>query len=244
MRATNKTLLDLGSNDIDVSIYSAIEGEIHFKQISNCCNCAVNYQKVCSKCNAILNPEDISKAIEVGEDLQIFDTEKVKLETTNLTLLGLIEDTELNGVFKNGDVWYLTPTIDKKAVARSQKALTKFAYLREAMKESNKSFICAINLRGKEHLVILKPYFNLFVGLGIYHADRIRNMQEISFLADCVTNPEVVKQMSESIKSKQQIAVKDIENKRNKIIENLLLNPQQEIKKEEKEVNLLELVAF
>ena len=67
MKAINKCDLELGSNEIAINIYSAIEKEVSFKQISMCCDSTINYKKVCSSCGKELDLSEIKKAIEVGD---------------------------------------------------------------------------------------------------------------------------------------------------------------------------------
>jgi DNA end-binding protein Ku len=243
MKAINKTDLLIGNNEIAISIYSAIESETSFKQISKCCNSAVNYKKVCSSCLKELSTEDIKKGLAVGDTIKEVDTEKVKLENTSLKVLGLIEDTEENGVFHNGDVWFIGIQEDKSK-DKLNRTLIKYSYLRESLRTAGLFLIGLINVRGKEHIVILKPYFKGFVAIGLYHFDRIRNIQEISnYSLETAIDNNIVKQMSENLKIKEKIAIKNIENTRNKLIEEAVTS-NTEVKKEVKTENPLELIAF
>lgn len=242
MRALNKVDFTIGETEIPISIYSAIEQDTHFKQISNCCKSAVNYKKVCSQCSKELNAEDISKALEVGDELKQVDTTALKLDAGNLNFIGLIEDKEENGVFKNGDVWYLSPTSDSKNKEKTERAKMKFAYLREAFRTANKNCLALINLRGKEHLVILKPYFNNFCAIGVYHFDKIRDITELSF--DYQINKDVVEQMSMKLSEKPMVYIKDFKDKREEMILKLLSQEHTETKIEVKQENPLELCNF
>ncbi len=246
MRAMNNCEIVIGNNEIPISIYSAIEGETSFKQISKCCNSSVNYKKVCSSCNKELSSEDIKKALAVGDTLKEIDTEKVKVENSSLKILGLIEDSEENGVFHNGDVWFLGIQGDKNK-DKVNRTLIKFSYLRESLREAGLFLIGLINVRGKEHIVILKPYFKGFVAIGLYHFDRIRNIQEVSnYSLETAIDNNIVKQMSENLKLKEKVFVKSIENTRNKLIEeafNKEMEGTNNVALKEKE-NPLELIAF
>lgn len=250
MRAINKTSLVLGSSDIAVSLYSAIDEETRFKSISNCCNAQITQKRFCSSCNKEVSYSDVKKALEVGDTLKAVDTEKLKLDNGDLRILGIVADeTEENGIFKDGLVWFVGIEVEKSK-DKTNRNLMKFSYLREAIKDSKVSFIGTITTRGKEHIVLLKPYFKGIVAIGLYEFSRIRDIQEVSgYNLDFVPDTNVVKQMSETIKSKEHIAIKNIENKRQKILEGLL-EAKTEIentgitpKKEELE-NPLELVCF
>lgn len=244
MRAMNNVEIVIGQNEIPISIYSAIEGETSFKQISTCCNSSVNYKKICSKCLKELSPDMIKKALEVGDTLKEIDTEKVKVENSSLRILGILEDSEENGVFKNGDVWFIGIQGDKNK-DKVNRTLIKYAYLRESLRTANTCLIGIIAVRGKEHIVVLKPYFKGFVGLGLYHFDRIRTINEIAnYSLETNIDESVVKTMSETIKQKEKIAIKNIENTRNKLIEQALTLTTGEKKLEVKSENPLELLVF
>lgn len=249
MRAINKVDFSVGDSDIPIAIYSAVDGETTFKQISVCCNSPVNYLKICSECKKPLEAEQIKKALEVGDTYKEVDTNALKLESGNLKFLGLIEDNEENGVFKDGSVWYLSPENDKKNKDKSSRALMKFSYLREAFRKAKQSCLCIINLRGKEHLVLLKPHFKCFVGLGLYHFERIRDVTEVGNI-DFITQDDVVGQMSEKLKEKPVLAIKDFKDTRNKLLVEMLAradNPEtatEKAKEKAIEENPLELVSF
>lgn len=246
MKAINNVDVLIGNTEIPISIYSAVESETSFKQVSVCCNSAVNYKKVCSSCLKELDTTQIKKALAVGDELKAVDTEKVKVENSSFKILGIIEDNEENGVFKNGDVWFIGMQKDKSK-DKTQRTILKFSYLRETLKNSGLFLIGLINVRGKEHIVILKPYFNGFVGLGVYHFNRIRDIKEISgYGENTLLNEETLKQMVEQIKLKEHIAIKNIENTRDKLIELELTKKEMGNKLEyaKKEENPLEIISF
>lgn len=242
MKAINNVDIVIGNNEIPISIYSAIESETSFKQISVCCNSPINYKKVCSGCSKEVSQDEIKKALKVGDTLKEVDTEKVKVENSSFRILGIIEDNEENGVFKNGDVWFIGIQSDKNK-DKVNRTLIKYSYLRESLRNSNLNLIGIIAVRGKEHIVILKPYFKGFIGLGLYHFDRIRTINEMSnYSLETNVDENIVKQMSENLKLKDKIAIKNIENTRNKLIEQAVSNVTE--KREVKEENPIELLSF
>ncbi len=124
----------------------------------------------------------------------------------------------------------------------------KFSYFREALRESGKQFLGIVNLRGKEHIVLLKPYFNGLIGLGVYHFDRIRDVKEISgYNEQFNVDKKTIKQMSKKIQEKESIAIKDIANKREERIREIFeRNTGLDTSEQDKmvEENPLELVSF
>ena len=244
MRAINKVDIELGQIDLPISIYSAIEKETGFKQFSKCCESSVKYVKQCSACGSELNTEDIFKGLLVGDKIKKVDTDNIKTDNGNLTILGVLDvDIEQN-VFYNGDVWFVGFQQDKKNKRKTERNLMKFSYFRESLRESSKAFIGLISLRGKEKIVILKPYFNGLVGLGVYHFDRIRDIKEIAgYSSSFDVDKDIVKQMSEKINEKDKVLLKNIENEREKRIELAIDNTEFKTEKKELE-NPLELVSF
>lgn len=250
MRATDNLDLEIGEQEIPVSIYSAIDEETTFTQLSNCCGAKVNYKKVCSSCAKSLSEDDISKAIEIGKnEYKKVDAEKVKVDKTNLKVLGTTDDElEENGYVKNGKVWFLGVQMDKKNVGRNERNMTKFAYLRDALRESGKSLVCIVAVRGKENIMIVKPYFNGLVGVGVYFFERVRDIREVpSYSMEVITDKGKVSFMAEKLKEKKNVAIREILNKRSQIIEEMVTDSQEEIAtnfSEEVSVNPEELINF
>jgi len=219
-----------------------VDKETSFKQMSSCCSAPVKYQRICAECGKILDYSEIKKAIEVGDELKEINPENIKSENGNLRVLGVLEsEEEEDNVFKDGTIWFIGSQTDKRNKAKTKRNLLKYTYLRESLKLSEKSLLCLISVRGKEHIILLKPYFNAFVGLGIYHFDRIRDVKEI-YGEEIEIDKKIVKQMAISIKEKERFSVKEIENKREKLIEREL-ETGIEPKKAELE-NPIELVNF
>jgi DNA end-binding protein Ku len=246
MKATNSVDILIGNTEIPINIYSAIESETHFKQISVCCNASVNYRKICSNCEQILSSEEIKKALEVGDTLKEIDAGKVKVENSSLKILGLIDFDVENGVIPNGDVWFIGFKSDKSK-DKARRNLMKFSYLRETLKESGVNLLGLVNVRGKEHIVVLKSYFNALIGLGVYNFSSVRDVREIGGYSEefsCV--PETLNQMVEQIKLKEKVAIKSIENTREKLIELEMTKKEMGDKLEyaKKEENPLEIISF
>ncbi len=240
MKAIQSTDIQIGETDISVKLYSAIEQETHLKQISSCCNA-----RVCSECGKELDWSEIKKGLEVGDEIKEIDKEALKLESGNLKILGILkEETEEAGIIRDGSVWFIGFDFDKRNKSRTSRNLMKFSYLREVLKKVGYSLIGLISIRGKEHIVLLKPYFNSILGLGLYHFDRIRDIKEIKGYSEVFNCDEkMVKKMAINFGEKKNVNIKDVENTRNKLIEQQL-NNEVKPKEKKKEVNPLEICSF
>jgi DNA end-binding protein Ku len=244
MKAISSTDLQIGSTDIPIKFYSAIDEETHLKQISACCGSAVNYKKVCSDCGKELDFSEIKKGLEIGDEVKEVNAENLKTENGNLKILGVCENEEEDGIFRDGSVWFIGFDLDKKNKTKSARNLMKYSYLREVMKLDGRNLIGLISMRGKEHIVILKVYFNAIVGLGVYHFDRIRDVKEISGYSEpFVCDEGTLKQMALNFSEKERVLINNIENTRNKLLEQELNNSS--VKEVEKLLeNPLEICSF
>jgi non-homologous end joining protein Ku len=196
---------------------------------------------VCSSCLKELSSDEIKKALEVGEELKQIDTDKIKIENSSLRVLGLIDEDTENGVFFDGLVWFVgIPS--EKVKDKFNRNVLKFSYLRETLRESKKTILGLIAVRGKEHIVVIKPYFNGLVCQGVYPLSQIRDIKEISnYSENTQIDKNIIYQMVEQIKLKEKISLKSIENKRDLLIEKAIENISPEPKKEE---NPIELMSF
>jgi len=245
MKAINNCDIEAGQTDIPISIYSAIDKETSFKQISACCNSAVSYKKTCSTCNKELSQEEIKKALEVGDTLKEVNTDLVKVDNSNLKIIGVVKYFDFeNGLIPNGDTWFIGFQFDKKNKGKNLRNIMKFAYFREALRDSNLFFLALINVRGKEHIVLLKPYFKGLIGVGLYNFSLIRDIHEIAgYSENYEVNPETIKQMSETLKIKAEAKIKDIANTREELIEKALTDTTTEAKPLALD-NPMELISF
>jgi len=251
MKAINKVDFEIGDNDIPISIYSAVEQETRFKQISNCCKSPVRYRKICEDCESELQQGDINKALSVGQEMKQIDTDKIKVENGNLSLLGVVKtESEEDGYFRNGTIWFIGVQIDSKNKRKNERSHTKFGYIREALQKAGVSFLCSISVRGKEHLILLKPYCKGLLGLGLYHSERIRKIQDITgYSVDVKIDDKVATDMSKKIKSKPEVSIRNYKDKRNELImKAILTGDKREAIKEPTQVveavSPMELVAF
>ena len=248
MRVMNKVDLEVGNSDIPISIFSAIEKDTSFKQFSKCCKESVRYNKVCSECgrDCSIESDNVFKGLLVGDEIKPIDTDEIKADNGNLNILGKVEVDLEENVFFNGNVWFLGYQKDSKNKRKTEKNLMKFSYFREALKESNSVFLGVISIRGKEQIILVKPYFNCLVGLGVYHFENIRDFKELA-LESFETDKSVVKEMSKKIQEQKNILFKEIENKREIAIRNSFERKTGTDMKttEEKQLeNPLELVSF
>lgn len=246
MKATN-LILEIGLQDIPISLYKAVDDEPSFKRITNCCNAPMGRKDACTACGKELSKDDTYPAIKVGKD-EFKKVSDVKLEDTNMKVLGVTDkELEIDGYIKNGMASFVYSQKTKK----KDRNFIKFAYLRESLKESGKSLVCIYASHGKEKIVLLKPYGEGFIGLGICYPELVRNIEEIeNYGESCEIDRSVVSEMALNLKSKPNVVLSDILNRRIKIIEEMILDedasiPSMQMEQElEEEINPKELLNF
>lgn len=244
MKAINKTDLCIGQTDIEISLFQAIDKETSFNMVSNCHKAKVVFKRFCADCNKELSFSDIQKAVKIGNEYKVIDTNKLQREKGNLKILGTISISDDDIIF--GDSYYFVlPSSDKKNKEKSERTIEKFSYLREALKHSKKGIIGIISSRGKEHLYLLKPYFYGLIAINLIFAEQIRDIREAEnyiVTAEYKTDAKIVKDMAESLKVKKDIELKDIKNSRNELIEKALSEEEHNEKKEEIAKNKREII--
>tara|TARA_Y100000310_G_scaffold331389_1_gene404853 strand:- start:488 stop:1210 length:723 start_codon:yes stop_codon:yes gene_type:complete len=237
MRSINKIDIELGEQEIPISVYSVIEKDIGFKQFSKCCKDSVAYKKSCKSCNKDLESSDIFKGIEINDEIKEVETNKLKVDSY-FKILGICDFDFENGFIPNGSAYYLGFQKDKSK-RKQERNLMKFSYIRESLRKSEKKFIGLISLRGKEQLVLVVPYFNVLLGIGINFFENVRDISEISEKVDL--DSKIVEDIAKKISEKEVIRLKEVANKRNELVENMLLS--EKVEKVEKESNDIEVFA-
>jgi|2_EtaG_2_1085320.scaffolds.fasta_scaffold03246_13 DNA end-binding protein Ku len=240
MRSINKIDIELGEQEIPISVYSVVEKDVGFKQFSKCCEDSVAYKKSCKSCNKELESSDIFKGIELNDEIKKVETEKLKVDSY-FKILGICDFDFENGFIPNGNSYYFGFQKDKSK-RKEERNILKFSYIRESLRESGKKFIGLISLRGKEQLVLIVPYFDVLLGVGINFFENVRDIKEIVGKVDL--DNIVVKDIAKKICEKEVIYLKDVANKRNELIEEMILDEKVEkVEKVEKESNDIEVFA-
>lgn len=251
MKAILKTYMEIGEMDISVSLYSAVDSETSLKQISKCCNSGVNYLKVCGSCKKNLSADEIYKALEVRKgNFKAVDSEKLKLESGNLKFLGIVaDDSESKGYLRDEFRVIITPNLEGKNVDRDTREEMKFAYMREALNKGIgdgilKAFLGIVINRNKEHLVLIKPFGDSLIALGLVPFDRVR---ETPYKSNVVIDSAIVDKMVEKFKDKPIADIESYKDKKAELIAYAMVDNVADIQakeKEKKELNAEQLLNF
>ena len=175
-RAIGSGIISFGLVNIPVKLYSAAESavQISFHQLHDKCKSRIRQQLWCPVDNEVVPREHIVKGYEFARDQYVlFTGEELKaLEESSTKAMEISEFVPLSSVdplyFENG--WYLGP--DKKADR-------PYKLLAQALEQSQHAAIAKYSTRGREELVLLRPYQGALVMQTLRYADELRPISEV-----------------------------------------------------------------
>lgn len=175
-RAIGSGIISFGLVNIPVKLYSAAESavQISFHQLHDKCKSRIRQQLWCPVDNEVVPREHIVKGYEFARDQYVlFTGEELKaLEESSTKAMEISEFVPLSSVdplyFESG--WYLGP---EKGADRPYRLLT------EALEQAQHAAIAKYSTRGREELVLLRPYQGALVMQTLRYADELRPISEV-----------------------------------------------------------------
>jgi DNA end-binding protein Ku len=159
---------------IPVEVYSATKSgaQISFNQIHEPTGKRIRYEKVVEGVGPV-DTDEIVKGYEISKGnyvlLEQEEIDAVKIESRKtLELVQFVDAGEID-VFYFEKPYYVVPADDLAEEA--------FVVLREALKETKKVAIGQLSMRGREHLVSLKPCGKGIVLETLRYEDEVRRAQ-------------------------------------------------------------------
>ena len=156
-RASWKGHLTFGLVSFPVQAFNAInreQSDIHFHQLHATCHRRIKYKKVCPVHGEVTQDEIVSgyehhkgKYVEIDPDE--LDALRSKAERS-LTIDAFIEPDEVDPLYFDGRMYYLTPA--------TSVADEPYAVVAEALEREEKVGIGQIVFSGKDQLVLVRPY--------------------------------------------------------------------------------------
>jgi len=175
MRAVWRGTISFGLVSIPVKMYSAtLTREIKFTLLHKEDMGKIRYKKYCEKCGKEVGQDEIVRGYEISKNEYVIltdeDLEKIPLKSTkNIEIKQFFDPSELNLIYYN-NFYYLVP--DKGG----EKA---YYLLKEAMKLTGSMGIGKVGMRGREHLIVLKPMEGGILLANLHYAEEIRSPYEI-----------------------------------------------------------------
>lgn len=174
-RAISSGTISFGLVSIPVKLYVAASPQnVRFNQLHAECGSRLKMQMFCPVCDVVVDRSDIVKGYEYAKGQFVrFDDEELKaLEAEKTHQLEIVEFVPLESV----DL----VQIDKSYYLGPDKGGDKaYRMLSEAMQRADKVAVGRFWTRGKEQLVIVRPYREGLLLHYVYYADEVRSFDEI-----------------------------------------------------------------
>jgi DNA end-binding protein Ku len=185
-RAISSGTISFGLVTIPVKLYSTGESAvgIHFNMVHKECGTQVKQRYYCPTDDRLVEKDEIAKGYEFakGQFVQFTDEELKALnpEPTNaIDIAEFVPGEQVDPIYFEKS-YYLGPD---KASARPYRLLTK------AMRETGRVALARYRARGKDYLVLLRPFKDGLVMEQLRYADEVRSFEEVP-IGDADVKPQ------------------------------------------------------
>ncbi len=175
-RAIGTSTIAFGLVSLPVKLYSTGESSrrISFNMIHKECGTRVRQQYICPTDDVVVPREDIVKGYEFAKGQYVlFDDEELKVleapKSDSIDIVGFVPEGTVDRLYSN-KAYYLGPD---KGGARAYRLLSA------AMRETGRVAIAKQATRGKEYLVVVRPYEEGLLLEQLYYADEIKSFDEV-----------------------------------------------------------------
>src|SRR5262245_15526132 len=161
---------------IPVQLYTATKDQhISFHLLHDKCGSRVQNRYYCPVCNVTVERDDRVRGYEFAKNeyVQFTDAELESLETESSNNIELKEFIPLSKI----DPVYFESAYYVGAGEGGEKP---YRLLADALAKSNRAAIAQLVTRGKEQLVLIRPYKNGLLMHSLYYSNEVRNFAEIS----------------------------------------------------------------
>ena len=177
--------LSFGLVSIPVRMFTAASGAgVSFNLLHAKCGSRIRQQQICPVCNEVLERTQLVKGYEFAKDqyVRFTDEELKNLEGEASQSIDIAEFVPLDLV----DPIYFEKTYYLGPDKGGDKA---YKLLSEAMERTNKIAVGRYWTRGKEQLVLLRPYKNGLMLHYAYYANEVRSFDEVDTGATVTFKP-------------------------------------------------------
>ena len=177
--------ISFGLVAIPVKLFSTSESDarVQFNTLHKTCGTRLRQQMYCPKDEVVVPREDTVKGYEFAKDQYvIFDEAELKamemVSTQSIDIKEFVPLAEVDPIYFDR-AYYLGP--DKGGAK-------PYALLSEAMRETGRAALARYAARGKDYLVLLRPFADGIVMQQLRYADEIRAFDDID-LGDVTVDP-------------------------------------------------------
>ena len=174
-RAISSGTISFGLVSIPIKLYTAASGEqVRFNQLHKKCGGRLKQQMICPVCETTVERTDTVKGYEYskGQYVQFTEEELKTLEaekTDTLDILEFVPSSTVDFIYIE-KTWYLGPD---KGGGKAYRLLS------EAMERTNKIAVGRHWTRGKEQLVLVRPYRKGLVLHHVFYANEVRAFDDV-----------------------------------------------------------------
>jgi DNA end-binding protein Ku len=165
-----------GPVSIPVQLYTATQDQrIAFNLLHVKCASRIQNRYQCPVCNVVVERADRIRGYELAKNqyVQLTEAELESLETKSSNNIELKEFIPLLKI----DPVYVESAYYLGAGEGGEKL---YRLLADALTKSNREAIAQFVTRGKEQLVLIRPYENGLIMHSLYYANEVRNFEEIA----------------------------------------------------------------
>ncbi len=174
-RATGSGTISFGLVSIPFKIYTAVSPQsVSFNQLHKKCGGRIKQQLYCPVDDEIIQRTDIVKGFEYQKDkyVQFSDDELKTLEAERTDRVDIVEFVPESTV----DLLY----VEKSYFLGPDKGGDRaYKLLSDAMTRMGRIAVGRLGARGKEQLVLLRPYQGGLLLHHVYYADEVRSFDEV-----------------------------------------------------------------
>jgi DNA end-binding protein Ku len=182
-------VLSFGLVSIPVKLYPAIKDQtIRFHLLHKACGSRVRNQWFCPACSVVVEREELIRGLQVnkGQYVQLTEEELDSLEleaNRDIALKEFVPVASVDPVYYENS-YFLGP---------EKGAEKPYRLLADALEQSQRAGIAELVSRGKEHLVIIRPYAKGLLMHALYYASEVRDFGEIPRGESQKVKPEELK---------------------------------------------------
>ena len=168
-------ILSFGLVAIPVRIHTATKSEnVSFHLLHKKCGSRVRNQHYCPVCSIVVERDDLVRGFQHAKDQYVPITEE-ELESLEAEANKSIDLKEFIPLATVDPVYFE----DTHYLAADKGGEKPYRLLADAMAKSGRVAIAELVSRGKEQLVLIRPYKRGLVLHTMYHADEVRDLKQV-----------------------------------------------------------------
>jgi len=199
-RAIASATVSFGLVSIPVNLYAAIEprAEVRFHWLHKDCGTRVKQQYYCPKHDEVVSRKDLVRGYEFAKDRYVTFTPE-ELQALDAESTQMIEITEFVPIEKIDPIYFEHPY----HLGPGKGGQRAFAMLGKAMAEMDRAALGQYAARGKQYLVMVRPFADGLVMQQLHYADEIRPAVAMSNGRVNESELKLAKQLVEQISSNE-----------------------------------------